>query len=130
MIDDSGEAARVRAALASIEGRSPLQDWLRRNRALVEARFAAGRPRWASVAGVLAELGVVDARGQPPTAQAARQAWYRVRAEGPSQAPAAAWPSPTTAPAPPPSRTHPAFDPTEGAFEAKPPPRFRPASLK
>lgn len=131
MMDDEGEAVRVRAALASIEGRSPLQDWLRRNRALVQARFAVSRPRWASVARMLAELGVVDAHGRPPTAQAARQAWYRVRAEGPpSQMPVAARPVLAATSASPPGHLRPAFDPTEGAWDAKPPPRFRPASLK
>jgi hypothetical protein len=129
MMEDEGETVRVRAALASIAGRSPLQDWLRRNRTLVQARFAVSRPRWASVARMLAELGVVDAHGQPPTAQAARQAWYRVRAEGSGQV-SAARPVLTAASASPPARLRPTFDPTEGAFDAKPPPRFRPASLK
>lgn len=135
MKDEEGEAARVRAALDAMEGRSPLYDWLRQHRVLLEARFAVSRPRWAAVAKVLSDLGVRDAAGRSPTAGTARQAWYRVRS-GPVTG---------TRPAPVPvltSRTKPApdavpqspapahFDPMEGAFDPKPPPRFKPASLK
>ena len=130
MMDHSGEADRVWAALTNIEGRSPLQDWLRRNRTLVEARFALSRPRWASVAAMLAELGVVDAHGRPPTAQATRQAWYRVRAERPAAVPRDLAPHPAARANPQPVPSKPVFDPTEGAFDARPTPRFRPASLK
>jgi hypothetical protein len=128
MADGQTEVARIRDALERMEGRSPLYDWLRQHRAMLEARFAVSRPRWAAVAKVLAELGVCDAAGRPPAASTVRQAWYRVRTASPGQIHGAAVPRPdlpsklASSPAPlPPAPA--AFDPTEGAFDS--PSRFQ-----
>lgn len=129
------EEARIREALEGMEGRSPLYDWLRKNRGLLEARFAVSRPRWGAVAKVLSDLGVRDGAGQAPAASTVRQAWYRVRTRPPKEVPEPSLPAavapvrPFPSPASPPPRSAP-FDPTEGAFDPKPPPRFKPASLK
>ena len=147
MAADETEAERRREALARIEGRSPLHDWMRNNRAELEAQFTAvRRPRWASVAKVLAELGVKDARGQPPNPQTARQAWMKVRASPPSPAPAKvasavapvaravspapAFPAAAPVPQPPTAPPRQPFDPTEGAFDPKPAFQFKPVRPK
>ena len=128
MADGQTEVARIRDALERMEGRSPLYDWLRQHRAMLETRFAVSRPRWATVAKVMAELGVCDAAGRPPSASTVRQAWYRVRTAAPGQIHAAPVPQPdlpsvqTSSPAPPPLAPA-AFDPTEGAFDS--PTRFQ-----
>lgn len=128
MADGETDAARIREALEKMEGRSPLYDWLRQHRAMLEARFAVSRPRWAAVAKVLAELGVCDAAGRPPAASTVRQAWYRVRTAAPGQIHDAPVPRPdlpskqasSSAPLP---LAPAAFDPAEGAFAS--PARFQ-----
>lgn len=122
MAGDETEAARLREALSRMEGRSPLLGWLRRNRAELEAQFAINPPRWASVASVLAELGVVDAKGQPPKPAAVRLAWSRVRAAAPPSVVAPVVAPLTPTPAPP--LRPPAFDPHEGEANAPAAPRF------
>jgi hypothetical protein len=120
MAADNTEAEQRQAALARIEGRSPLHDWMRNHRAELEAQFArVRRPNWLSVAKVLTELGVKDAKGQAPQPQTVRQAWIKVRATAPVAPPA---------PSPPVLAPRRPFDPTEGAHEPTPSPfAFKPA---
>lgn len=146
-------------AFGQLSGRSPLLGWMRQHHALITERMNTVRPSWDSIARTLAELGIRDANGEPPKTEAVRRAYHRVtgalnakgqrrrrsKAEmavakaGASRTPATA---PIAAPTPPPPvappalaaapspPVRPAFDPTEGAFDPKPPPRFKPASLK
>jgi hypothetical protein len=147
----------ARAAFAQLTGRSPLLGWMRLHHALITEQMNTVRPSWHDIARTIAELGVRDAHGQPPKVEAVRRAYHRVagalnakglrRRRSKAQiaaaraaaalAPAVALPNPAAIrhpsavpaqalvpPAPP------AFDPTEGAFDPKPTPRFKPASLK
>ena len=75
------QLAQVLAAMQTHvgPGRSPLGRWMRqRHDALAEA-FADAPPAWAAFATAVAALGITDAEGKPPTAESARQTWYRVR---------------------------------------------------
>ena len=142
------------AAFDSARSRSPLQDWMRKHQVMLARRLKERRLLWSEIARVLAEQGVRDAKGNPPTAAAARQAWMRLNKGRPSRskrpvqkpaieptgqpaAPAAPVPAsaaagslPQAPAAPAPAPVRKPFDPTEGAFDPKPQPRFKPASLK
>lgn len=59
--------------------RSPLYLWFRQNHLQLAARFKRYPPAWNTLAAQLAEQGVRDANGNPPTAISARDAWYRAR---------------------------------------------------
>jgi hypothetical protein len=85
--------------------------------------------------------GALNAKGQrrrrsPAQIAAAKAATNRASTAAPTATPvpspsAAASKAPRAPAAAPPSPPgRPAFDPTEGAFDPKPPPRFKPASLK
>jgi hypothetical protein len=144
-------------AFAQLTGRSPLLGWMRQHHALITERMNTVRPSWHDITRTITALGVRDAHGQPPKVEAVRRAYHRVAgaldAKGlrrrrsaaqiaaaraaAASAPAAALPeravvrhppaTPDQASVPP---APPVFDPTEGAFDPKPPPRFKPASLK
>jgi hypothetical protein len=155
--DASTASTSAQEAFGKLLGRSPLLGWMRQHHTLITERMNTVRPRWDDIARTLAGLGVRDANGQPPKTEAVRRAYHRVagalnakgqrRRRSKAQIAAAKAvtsaervPAPTAAalpgapPAPaaacPVAPINPAFDPTEGAFEAKPPPRFKPASLK
>ncbi|MBI0539080.1 hypothetical protein D9599_26400 [Roseomonas sp. KE2513] len=147
-------------AFSQLSGRSPLLGWMRQHHALITERMNTVRPSWDSIARTLAGLGIRDANGEPPKTEAVRRAYHRVtgalnakglrrrrsKAEiavakaGTARSPATASTAaptppppvapPATAVAPPHPSARPTFDPTEGAFDLKPPPRFKPASLK
>jgi hypothetical protein len=134
------------AAFDNARSRSPLQDWMRKHHTMLARRLKERRLLWSEIARVLAEQGVRDAKGNPPTADAARRAWTRVtegrasRSQQPSQkqaveapsttakpgeaseAPSAPLPAPPAQPAPPglPSVSRPPVDLTEGV---NPPPK-------
>ena len=85
--------------------------------------------------------GALNAKGQrrrrsPAQIAAAKAATSYASAAVPTAAPAPSLPAvaseapPAPAAATPPPPARPTFDPTEGAFDPKPPPRFKPASLK
>lgn len=59
--------------------RSPLYRWMRRHHDTLTAAFAEIPPAWGPLSTELAAVGLTDADGKPPTAQSARQTWYRVR---------------------------------------------------
>ena len=73
------DIARMVAASATATVRSPVYVWLRRNHAVLSAEFAEARVNWSQVAIKLAEIGVTDAKGQKPRAEAVRRAWWQVR---------------------------------------------------
>ncbi len=57
----------------------PVYAWLLKNHAEVEQlRARLDRPRWESIAKLMAEDGVVGARGAPPNANSVRRVWKRV----------------------------------------------------
>jgi len=59
--------------------RSPLYRWMHRHHDPLSAAFAEIPPAWGPLSAELAAVGLTDADGKPPTAQSARQTWYRVR---------------------------------------------------
>jgi hypothetical protein len=60
--------------------RSPLYQWLWRNRAEIAEAFAAqSRPAWTALAGAANAAGVVDRAGQPYSRDAVRKAWQMVQ---------------------------------------------------
>lgn len=65
------------AAFDKARSRSALQDWMRKNHAMLARRLKERRLLWTEIAKVLGEQGVRDAKGNPPTADAARRAWTR-----------------------------------------------------
>ena len=73
------DIARMVATSATATVRSPVYVWLRRNHAVLSAEFADARVNWSQVAAKLAEIGVTDAKGQKPRAEAVRRAWWQVR---------------------------------------------------
>ena len=67
-------------AAAMLQRRSPLWVWMLKNYDTFAAIAAeAGRPNWKQVANWFHEAGLKDTRGKPPSADACRQTWYRVR---------------------------------------------------
>jgi hypothetical protein len=143
------------AAFDKARSRSALQDWMRKNHAMLARRLKERRLLWTEIAKVLGEQGVRDAKGNPPTADAARRAWTRAtegrasrskrqgqkRAAGtrsmvtnPAQAPepppdalstVQATPAPAPEPIPPPSPISPARPPVDLAEGVNPPPKPR-----
>jgi hypothetical protein len=59
--------------------RSPLYLWFREHHDELAAGFARNAPAWQPLATFLGKQGVLDVDGKPPTARAARDAWWRVR---------------------------------------------------
>jgi len=59
--------------------RSPLYRWMRRHHDALAAAFAEIPPAWGPLSAELVAVGLTDADGKQPTAQSARQTWYRVR---------------------------------------------------
>lgn len=54
--------------------------WMAKNRADFEKALTAIKPpNWARVATVLAEEGLTDATGNPPSSKSAYQTWWKVR---------------------------------------------------
>ena len=54
--------------------------WMQQNRQELEAAFTQTAPAWDVMASYLGSNGIMDGDGKPPTAQAARAAWSRVKA--------------------------------------------------
>src|SRR4051812_30332987 len=73
---------RVRQAAmeAGASRRSPLRRWMEDNRESFAKTLAeaGSRPNWTAIARVLAEDGLKDADGNPPTAKTATQTWWKV----------------------------------------------------
>jgi hypothetical protein len=99
----------LEAAFDKARSRSALQDWMRKHHSLLARYLQERRLLWSEIAKVLAEQGIRDAKGNPPTADAARRAWTRVteerarRSQQPAEeAPSSAAKSRQAAAAPPP----------------------------
>jgi hypothetical protein len=134
--DNAAAADRARDLFSQVPGRSPLLDWMRQNHALITHQLTISRPRWADLARVVVELGIRDAKGEPPKAETVRRAWQRVTDElgakpprrrrrrlGPSARPAAGEPgatAPSSAPGAEPSSAGGAA-PTEPPASSQPP---------
>ena len=61
--------------------KSRLAAWMRANHDALDARLRGHRTVWSKLAAVFAEQGLVDARGNPPTAEGARKTWQRIKRE-------------------------------------------------
>lgn len=139
---DTGQLTKLIVSGSITAAHSPVYLWLRQNHDGLVAQFGRTRIRWGSVATTLVALGVTDANGGPPQPATIRRTWWRVRRDvalaqarskveplKPTVAdvvhPIAAAPASRKTPQPPP-----AFDPTEGADDLPPPPRFRTAKLR
>jgi hypothetical protein len=59
--------------------RSPAYRWLKANHDALSSAFADTPPNWGGMAASMAEAGLTDADGKPPTKDGARQTWFRVR---------------------------------------------------
>jgi hypothetical protein len=57
---------------------SKLYHWLREHHAAISYEFSLHGAQWAKRVEVLAELGLTDRTGKPPTVQRAQKTWYRV----------------------------------------------------
>ncbi len=103
---------------------SPLYVWMQEHHATLKAEFETRGPQWAERTKAMAEAGLVDGDGDPPTQRTAMQTWYRVcRAERrkgtPTPAAAGALPSPLVAkPSSKPAQTPPPADASEADADA------------
>jgi hypothetical protein len=61
--------------------RSRLYLWFRENHDRLETEFARNSPSWDRLAEILAENGLTNGDGAPPSGAGARTVWYRVRRE-------------------------------------------------
>jgi len=64
---------------AALQKRGTLRAWMLANRAAFEERLLTRKPDWPTLARVFSDAGLLDARGNPPTAEATRKTWYRVK---------------------------------------------------
>jgi len=73
---------RLRQVLeAGRQGRgrhSPLFLWMREHQAALRADFDLNGARWVERVRAMAEAGLTDHLGKPPTIRTAQQTWYRV----------------------------------------------------
>ena len=103
---------------------SPLFVWMQEHHAALKAEFETRGPQWAERTRAMAEAGLVDGDGDPPTQRTAMQTWYRVcRAERlkgpPTPAMAGTLPPPAVAKLPPkPAPTPPAASTPEADASA------------
>jgi hypothetical protein len=123
---------------AAMSSRSTLYRWLQRNHDGFGAALAeAGRPNWKAITAELIADGLTDADGKPPSQEAVRQTWWKVRkavesARAKRLAPLPP-PTPTVGPAitPSPSAGMAGDLPLPSAADAAPgAPKFRPARLR
>ena len=78
---------------AALRKRGTLRAWMAENRAAFEERLLTRKPDWPTLAGVFASAGLLDSRGNPPTAEATRKTWQRVKGPVRTQKAAAKTPS-------------------------------------
>ena len=64
---------------ASLSGRSPLYRWMLDHATEMEVAVSHGRPHWPSLARTFGDAGLFDSAGNPPSAEVARQTWFKVR---------------------------------------------------
>ena len=73
----------LKKVLSAREGgrHSPLYAWMKKHYAALSAEFEEHGARWEARVKAMAEAGLKDAEGKPPTVRGAQQTWYRVRRE-------------------------------------------------
>lgn len=88
MADDQVLAAvlSARGAGKGRGARSPLYAWMRKHYAELKAEFEANGPHWVARTQAMAEIGLTDQDGKPPTVRTAQQTWYRLIREMEGQA--------------------------------------------
>lgn len=63
-----------------MSSRSSLYRWMQQNHDELAAALAeAGRPNWKAITAEFAADGLTDADGNPPSQEAVRQTWWKVR---------------------------------------------------
>jgi hypothetical protein len=89
---------------AGLQRRGTLREWMIANRDAFARKLTVYKPDWQVLAKVFADAGLLDQRGNPPTAEAARKTWQRLNKEakaGPPPKSARAGRSLSTPPLPP-----------------------------
>jgi len=72
----------MRSAPAHGRGRkSAIYLWFLKNHDALAEAFALNAPAWTDLAGYLANQGLKDGNGNPPSARGTRDVWFRVRQE-------------------------------------------------
>ena len=84
---------------SGIPNRGTLKVWLTKNQDAFDERLVTRKPDWSALAEVFVKAGLLDSRGKPPTAEATRKTWYRVKGDA-----AKASKKPALSPAAPPLR--------------------------
>jgi hypothetical protein len=105
---------------AALKKRGTLRAWMVENRSAFHDRLLTHKPDWPTLARVFTQAGLLDSRGNAPTAEATRKTWYRVQAtEVTKKPPALISPAST-------------LEPKEAVSDDDPPPRhtFRPAKIR
>jgi len=125
---------------AAMSSRSTLYRWMQRNYDGFGAALAeAGRPNWKAITAELVADGLTDADGKPPSQEAVRQTWWKVRKAVEAArakrlaplSPAAPAVSAAVAPTPSPSGKAAGELPLPSTADAAPDaPKFRPARLR
>jgi hypothetical protein len=64
---------------AALRKRGTMRQWMAENKAAFAGRLVTQKPDWSALAKVFSDAGLLDARGNPPTAEATRKTWQRVR---------------------------------------------------
>jgi len=64
---------------AGLQKRGTLKEWMIANREAFASKLEGFKPDWPILAKVFADAGLLDQRGNRPTAEATRKTWQRVR---------------------------------------------------
>jgi hypothetical protein len=89
-----------------LQERGTLRTWMTLNHDAFAERLERFKPDWTALAEVFAKSGLTDRRGNPPTAEATRKTWQRVRIAARAN----------------PAVTRPALPPTTATEQTRPPP--------
>jgi hypothetical protein len=103
---DAALAAMRQSATKGRGRKSAPYQWLAARHDALVAAFAEEPPSWPALAAFLAERGIMNADGKPPTAEGLRKVWLRVR---------------QAAEKPPSSEPRPQAKPARDAAERSPP---------
>lgn len=66
---------------SALRKRGTLRSWMVEHREAFAQRLDTRRPDWAVLAEVFVKAGLLDSRGNPPTAEATRKTWYRIKSD-------------------------------------------------
>ncbi len=78
--DTAGAIQAMKAASRGPRIKSPVYEWLAARHDELVAAFESQPPKWKALAAYLAQGGVKNADGQPPSAATVRTSWLRVEA--------------------------------------------------